>query len=270
MTGRRIRRNLTKWTLALAVTLMALGQPCARAVLLAPAENYDGEDFSGGNFEGQNGSQGSFLATSFNNASLIGTDLSASNLKEASFVSADLSGANSDASIFLNAVLDSANLSGCRSSQLDHRRMATAGAADVTRVNLGGNDRSSFVLSGLDLSAAPFINTNLGNAGLTDTNLTGADLSGANQFGASVSGASFTGSTLFSADLRLGGDTTAQGTGFVFTGYVKGAGAFTGTFELGQSPAIVTVENTPGSPVNACTCTATFCSLTSALYRRDH
>lgn len=173
------------------------------------------------NFTGADLRSAELSAARLDGAKLVGTNLNGAGLIQSELHAADLSGANLSYANFTAASLPSANLmkanlkgtnlaaanlssSNLRKAEFNDKTKLSG--ANLSSVNLAGQDFQKINMSGVDLSYANLCGaclcaSNLSGADLTSTDLRGADLRIANLEKANLKGANLSGADLNKANL---------------------------------------------------------------------
>jgi uncharacterized protein YjbI with pentapeptide repeats len=207
-----------------------------QAQTLQPSGNYDGANFHGLDFSGQDGTSASFFFSDVSSANFTGTLLGNTNF----------AGANMAGAIFTNAYLSGASLTNSKASQLISAA-GLRGAANVTSVNLNSNNMAGYDLHGVNFTGAAFNGTTLSSADLSGATLNFASLRNATLSGANLSGVVLNTSTdFFGADLSNANLNSADLSNHDFASTNLHGATFTGSnlsgANLGNSDASLLIS----------------------------
>lgn len=154
--------------------------------VIADNENYDGQDVSGQSF-----TEGSYVGSSWKNATAINTKFTRSDCSNASFIEANLTNANFQSSNLTNADFTNAIIEKTYFTNVENftkeQLYSTQSYKDknLSGISFYGNNLIEWNFNYQNLKGADFFNANLQNAGfsgasLVNTRFTRADLRGAN------------------------------------------------------------------------------------------
>lgn len=140
----------------------------------ADNENYDGQDVSGQSF-----TEGSYVGSSWKNATAINTKFTRSDCSNASFIEANLTNANFQSSNLTNADFTNAIITGTFfASVKNFTKEQLYSTQSYKDRNLSRTALISIDLSGCDFSYYNLQNTILQSSNLSDVNFTNAIISG--------------------------------------------------------------------------------------------